>query len=50
MLVFEGLLLFVAPQAWQQMALKMIQTDPRQLRVGGGIAIALWLFSLQVVL
>lgn len=48
-LVLEGLLLFVAPGAWKQMAERLQQLDPRQLRVGGAVMIVLGLISLQLV-
>jgi uncharacterized protein YjeT (DUF2065 family) len=50
MVVFEGLLLFAVPQAWQRMALEMSQMDPRRLRAGGGIAIIVGLLLLQFAL
>lgn len=48
-LVLEGLLLFVAPGAWKQMAQRLQQLDPRQLRIGGAVMIVLGLISLQLV-
>ncbi|HZW52068.1 MAG TPA: DUF2065 domain-containing protein [Rudaea sp.] len=48
-LVLEGLFLFAAPRAWQQMAEQMRQLDPRQLRVIGGIMIAAGLLLLKLV-
>ncbi len=48
-LVLEGLLLFVAPGAWKQMAERLQQLDPRQLRIGGAVMIVLGLISLQLV-
>ncbi len=48
-LVLEGLLLFVAPGAWKQMAERLQQLEPRQLRIGGAVMIVLGLISLQVV-
>lgn len=50
MVVFEGLLLFAVPQAWQRMALELSQMDPRRLRVGGGIAVIVGLVLLQFAL
>jgi hypothetical protein len=47
--VFEGLLLFAFPRAWQRMALELSQVDPRRLRAGGGIAIIVGLLLLQLV-
>jgi hypothetical protein len=49
-LVFEGLLLFAAPRAWQRMAMELAQIDPKRLRAGGGIAIIVGLLLLQLVL
>jgi uncharacterized protein YjeT (DUF2065 family) len=49
-IVFEGLLLFAAPRAWQRMALELSQADPRRLRAGGGIAIIVGLILLQFAL
>ena len=49
-IVFEGLLLFAAPRAWQRMALDLAQSDPRRLRAGGGIAIIVGLILLQFAL
>ena len=48
-LVLEGLLLFIAPGAWKQMAERLQQLDSRQLRIGGAIMIVLGLISLQIV-
>jgi uncharacterized protein YjeT (DUF2065 family) len=48
--VFEGLLLFAAPQAWQRMAQDLSQIDPRRLRAGGGIAVIVGLLLLQLAL
>jgi len=50
MVVFEGLLLFAVPQAWQRMALELSQLDPRRLRAGGGIAVIVGLLLLQLSL
>jgi uncharacterized protein YjeT (DUF2065 family) len=47
--VFEGLLLFAFPRAWQRMALELSQIDPQRLRAGGGIAIIVGLLLLQLV-
>lgn len=46
--VFEGLLLFAFPRAWQRMALELAQVDPQRLRAGGGIAIIVGLLLLQL--
>lgn len=48
-LVIEGLMLFVAPNAWQQMARRMQELDPRQLRIGGAIMIAVGLAALHLI-
>ena len=48
-LVFEGLFLFAAPNAWQRMAEQMRQLDPRQLRLIGGIMVAVGLLLLKLV-
>lgn len=48
--VFEGLLLFAAPQAWQRMAQELSQADPKRLRAGGGIAVIVGLLLLQLAL
>jgi uncharacterized protein YjeT (DUF2065 family) len=50
MVVFEGLLLFAVPQAWQRMAFELSQMEPRRLRVGGGIAVIVGLVLLQFAL
>jgi uncharacterized protein YjeT (DUF2065 family) len=48
--VFEGLLLFAAPQAWQRMAQELSKADPKRLRAGGGIAVIVGLLLLQLAL
>jgi hypothetical protein len=48
--VFEGLLLFAAPQAWQRMARELSEADPKRLRAGGGIAVIVGLLLLQLAL
>ncbi|HST28973.1 MAG TPA: DUF2065 domain-containing protein [Rudaea sp.] len=48
-LVLEGLFLFAAPQAWQRMAEQMRRLDPRQLRLIGGIMVAVGLLVLKLV-
>ncbi|MGH8042638.1 MAG: DUF2065 domain-containing protein [Rudaea sp.] len=47
-LVFEGLFLFAAPQAWQRMAEQMRQLQPRQLRIIGGVMVAVGLLALKL--
>lgn len=48
-LVIEGLMLFAAPNAWQQMAQRMQELEPRQLRVGGAVMIVVGLIALHLV-
>jgi uncharacterized protein YjeT (DUF2065 family) len=48
-MVIEGLMLFVSPGGWQQMARRMLELDPRQLRIGGAIMVVAGLVCLQVV-
>lgn len=48
-LVLEGLLLFVAPSGWQQMARRMQEVEPQQLRIGGAIMIVIGLIALNLV-
>ena len=47
--VIEGLFLFAAPQAWQQMAERMRQLDPRQLRIIGGVMVGIGVLALKLV-
>lgn len=47
--VLEGLMLLVAPGAWQQMAARMQQLPQRQLRIGGAVMVAAGLLFLQLV-
>ncbi len=49
-LVFEGLFLFAAPEAWQRMARELTEMPPRQLRAGGAIAAVIGLLLLQLFL
>ena len=49
-LVLEGLFLFAAPQAWQRMAEQMRQLQPRQLRLIGGVMMAVGVLALQLVM
>lgn len=46
-LVLEGLLLFVAPDAWKQAAERLQQLEPRALRQIGGLMIVAGLVALQ---
>ena len=48
-LVLEGLFLFAAPQAWQRMAEQMRRLEPRQLRMIGGVMLALGVLVLKLV-
>ena len=48
-LVFEGLFLFAAPNAWQRMAEQMRQMQPRHLRIIGGVMIGVGVLFLQLV-
>ena len=49
-LVFEGLFLFAAPKVWQRMAEQMRQLEPRQLRVIGGVMVAIGMAMLKLVM
>jgi len=49
-LVFEGLFLFAAPNVWQRMAEQMRQLQPRQLRLIGGVMMAVGVLALQLVM
>ena len=49
-LVFEGLFLFAAPNVWQRMAEQMRQLEPRQLRVIGGVMVAIGMVMLKLVM
>jgi len=49
-LVFEGLFLFAAPNAWQRMAEQMRQLQPRQLRLIGGVMMAVGVLALRLVM
>lgn len=48
-LVLEGLLLFVAPEAWKQAAERLLQMEPKALRQIGGLMIIAGLVALQFV-
>lgn len=48
-LVLEGLMLFVTPAGWQRMAQRMLEIEPRQLRIGGAVMIVAGLIALQLV-
>ena len=47
--VLEGLLLFVAPRGWKRTAAQLLAASDRQLRVIGGIVLALGLLALYLV-
>lgn len=47
-LVLEGLMLFVAPAAWQEMARRLLEVAPRQLRIGGAVMVVAGLILLQL--
>ncbi len=49
-LVFEGLFLFAAPNAWQRMAEQMRQLEPRQLRTIGGVMMVVGVLALKLVM
>ncbi|WP_426683869.1 DUF2065 family protein [Xanthomonas translucens pv. undulosa] len=46
MIVFEGLVLLVAPEAWKRLAQQMLAMPAAQLRATGGVALALGLAAL----
>ncbi len=48
-LVLEGLLLFVAPDAWKQAAERLLQMEVKALRQVGGLMIIAGLVALQFV-
>lgn len=48
-LVLEGLLFFVAPQAWKRMADQMQAIPPRHLRVFGAIMVLVGLGFLSLI-
>lgn len=47
--VLEGLLLFVAPDHWKRIAEQLQQMPVRQLRIIGGVLVALGVLSLQLL-
>ena len=47
--VLEGLLLFAGPDHWKRMAEQMQQLPVRQLRIIGGVLIAVGVISLQLL-
>lgn len=48
-LVLEGLMLFVSPTGWQQMARRLLEIEPKQLRIGGALMVIVGLICLQIV-
>ena len=48
-LVIEGLILFAAPTAWQNMVRQALEMPPRTLRIIGGVAMAIGLVLLHFV-
>jgi uncharacterized protein YjeT (DUF2065 family) len=47
--VLEGVFLFAAPKIWQRMAEQARQLEPRQLRVIGGVMMAIGVLALKLV-
>jgi uncharacterized protein YjeT (DUF2065 family) len=50
MVIFEGLLVFAAPKAWQRVMTEAAQQDPRKLRAYGGALVIVGLLVLQWML
>ncbi len=48
-LVLEGLFLFAAPGVWRRMAEQMRQLDAKQLRIIGGVMMALGVLALKLL-
>jgi hypothetical protein len=48
-LVIEGLFLFAVPQTWQRIVEQMRQLEPRQLRIIGGVIVAVGVLALKLV-
>ncbi|CTP90267.1 DUF2065 domain-containing protein [Xanthomonas graminis] len=46
MVVFEGLVLLVAPEAWKRLVQQMLAMPTVQLRAAGGVAVAVGLAAL----
>ncbi|UKE46312.1 MULTISPECIES: DUF2065 domain-containing protein [Xanthomonas translucens group] len=46
MVVFEGLVLMVAPEAWKRLVQQMLVMPTAQLRAAGGVAVAVGLAAL----
>ncbi|MBS0212610.1 MAG: DUF2065 domain-containing protein [Proteobacteria bacterium] len=47
--VFEGLLPLIAPRAWKQALLRVLDATDFRLRVGGAVLVVLGLLALQWV-
>lgn len=47
-LVIEGLMLAAIPAVWQRMMLRLAVADPKQLRIGGIVAMLIGLVCLQI--
>jgi len=50
MVIFEGLLVFAAPKAWQRVMTEAAQQDPRRLRAYGGVLVIVGLLVLQALI
>lgn len=48
-LIFEGMLPFLAPQAWRKMVLSMIRENDRSLRISGLVLMSVGLALLYLV-
>jgi len=48
-ILIEGLVLFAAPRAWQQMVQQLSEVQPQRLRAIGGMAMIIGLLLLQAV-
>ncbi len=46
MIVFEGLVLLVAPEAWKRLVQQMLAMPVAQLRIAGSVALAVGLLAL----
>ncbi|UYB51319.1 DUF2065 family protein [Xanthomonas sp. AM6] len=44
--IFEGLFLLVAPDAWKRLVQQMLAMPAAQLRIAGGVALAVGLLAL----
>ena len=50
MVIFEGLIVFAAPKAWQRVMTEAAQQDPKRLRTYGGILVLIGLLVLQALI